>query len=425
MQKYMAIPTKTILRSDNKELNQDFIKVAKLRTKRRIKIPDTFDGTKVWKDYLIPAMDQGTCGSCWAFASTSALADRFNIQSMGKIHVDLSPAKLILCDWQGNETKLINSNNYNNLNIKNYENSSCFGNSIVDACRYLYQIGTTTEECIPYNKKIGKGFQEIGAFENINQLPLCSVVTSKSFDMCSDFLLDEKTGNEYGTPQRMYRAYHFYSLPGTIEDGGGEDVLRDNIYKWGPIVSGFKVYPDFYTFNPKKEIYKWNKKGESLGGHAVEIVGWGIKNNVKYWIIENSWGASWGNNGFFRMIRGINECEIEANCLGMIPDFFYPEGYIIPGYVDTLEVENSIETDKKKLENLVRNVAGGIDPESGYSRRIMATMPWIDFTKPIKELPNWKTFIAGKVTSQNKKNLILIIFLIILISIIIFFSKRN
>ena len=48
-----------------------------------------------------------------------------------------------------------------------------------------------------------------------------------------------------------------------------------------------------------------------LGGHSIKIIGWGVENNVKYWLIANSWGDSWGEKGYFRMLKGENECGIE------------------------------------------------------------------------------------------------------------------
>lgn len=53
--------------------------------------------------------------------------------------------------------------------------------------------------------------------------------------------------------------------------------------------------------------------------HEVSIVGWGEQNGVKFWRIRNSWGSHWGEEGFFRIVRGINNLGIETDCSWAIP----------------------------------------------------------------------------------------------------------
>ncbi|KAK5973481.1 Cathepsin B [Trichostrongylus colubriformis] len=53
--------------------------------------------------------------------------------------------------------------------------------------------------------------------------------------------------------------------------------------------------------------------GPQVGGHAVKVIGWGKEGDVPYWLIANSWHSDWGENGYFRMIRGINNCGIEED----------------------------------------------------------------------------------------------------------------
>ncbi|VDQ03397.1 unnamed protein product [Trichobilharzia regenti] len=51
-----------------------------------------------------------------------------------------------------------------------------------------------------------------------------------------------------------------------------------------------------------------------LTNHAVLLIGYGVDQdtNLPYWNIKNSWGGQWGENGFFRILRGSDECGVES-----------------------------------------------------------------------------------------------------------------
>ena len=60
----------------------------------------------------------------------------------------------------------------------------------------------------------------------------------------------------------------------------------------------FTVYSDFMSY--KSGVYK-HTTGYQEGGHAVKMIGWGNEGGEDYWLCANSWGPSWGENGFFKM----------------------------------------------------------------------------------------------------------------------------
>ncbi len=52
-------------------------------------------------------------------------------------------------------------------------------------------------------------------------------------------------------------------------------------------------------------------KSESLN-HAVLLVGYDDDSNIPFWSVKNSWGESWGEDGYFRITRGSGKCGINT-----------------------------------------------------------------------------------------------------------------
>ena len=64
----------------------------------------------------------------------------------------------------------------------------------------------------------------------------------------------------------------------------------------------------------KSGVYQQTNLAKTVpaGLHAVRLVGWGEERGLKYWIVANSWGKLWGEDGNFRIVRGKNHCRVRS-----------------------------------------------------------------------------------------------------------------
>ncbi|KAM5170151.1 cathepsin 8-like [Mantella aurantiaca] len=91
----------------------------------------------------------------------------------------------------------------------------------------------------------------------------------------------------------------------------GEENMASSVALEGPITVGFGVDLEFFLYD--KGIYD-GACAESMN-HAIIIVGYGTENDEEngsqdYWIIKNSWGEEWGENGYGKIKRKVNKCSI-------------------------------------------------------------------------------------------------------------------
>ncbi|KAF3443622.1 hypothetical protein FNV43_RR13312 [Rhamnella rubrinervis] len=80
-----------------------------------------------------------------------------------------------------------------------------------------------------------------------------------------------------------------------------------------PVSVAFEVVHDFRFY--KEGVYTSDTCGSDPMdvNHAVLAVGYGVENGIPYWLTKNSWGDSWGDNGYFKMELGKNMCGV-ATC---------------------------------------------------------------------------------------------------------------
>lgn len=72
-----------------------------------------------------------------------------------------------------------------------------------------------------------------------------------------------------------------------------------------PVMIIMNTYSDFQKL-AKPAIVNRNRIGNNTGSHAMVIVGWKVINNVEYYIVQNSWGKNWGDNGYCYIKPGLN-----------------------------------------------------------------------------------------------------------------------
>jgi cathepsin B len=97
----------------------------------------------------------------------------------------------------------------------------------------------------------------------------------------------------------------YYCEQGSVNHLSNPADIQNELFANGPVETAFTVYEDFYHY--KSGVYV-HKTGGVVGGHAVKIIGYGHEDGMDYWLIANSWGGSWGMEGYFKIEQG--DCGI-------------------------------------------------------------------------------------------------------------------
>jgi cathepsin C len=252
--------TKKMISRKNKDKNSSF-------DKDFTDLPKNF---KRWANFMSPVRNQGKCGSCYAVSTLNMLESRLKIKT--GITEELSLDHVLNCSVY---------------------NQGCEGGYSYLVLKFAKEIELIPKRC-----------------EKINDEKVqCGVKKCKnSFD---------------GNNITSYKVKNFGYLGGSYGKCNEELLMRE-LQKNGPVVVSFE--PDYHFMMYKKGIYKslqsnWMSKNlqkpewEKVD-HSVTLVGWGYDevHEKKYWLLLNSWGKHWGENGYFRMLRGEDHNGIESIC---------------------------------------------------------------------------------------------------------------
>ncbi|XP_029711334.1 cathepsin B-like [Aedes albopictus] len=247
-----------------------------------IALPDTFDARQKWS--MCPSLNvirnQGCCGSCWAISAASAMSDRWCIKSKGKEQFSFGAADMLACCHACGD--------------------GCKGGYLGPAWQYWVNQGVSSggpfrsrQGCHPYPIDVCDASGEEA------DTPKCSKKCQSGYNM-TDVWQDRRYGRVA------------YSIP------ADEQKIMEEIYLNGPVQAAFMTYQDFHAYKSGVYRHVW---GHMAGGHAVKLMGWGVENGMKYWLVANSWGEDWGDNGFFKIVRGENHCGIEKDVHAGLPSF--------------------------------------------------------------------------------------------------------
>lgn len=247
-------------------------------------IPKSFDARTEWGfcSSISTIRDQGSCGSCWAFGAAEAMSDRVCVATHGVHTPILSVEELVsCCDECG---------------------MGCEGGYPEEAWLYWEMNGLVTGG--PYKSTTGCYPYEVHPCEhhiNGTRYPQCGDIVSTP--TCRSNCVD---GSKWSSKYYGNDSYTYYDVESSMID----------IMMFGPIESAFTVYNDFPLY--KSGVYS-HTSGVELGGHAIKVLGWGTENSTPYWLVANSWNSDWGNKGYFKILRGSDECGIES---GMVAGTF-------------------------------------------------------------------------------------------------------
>ena len=205
------------------------------------------------KGVVTPVKNQGECASCYALASAAAIESHHAIKS--KQLQDVSSQEILDCSLE-----------------EPYENYGCEGGSLEPAYDYIKDKGLVSDKTYPY-----------------------TAITGDNCDSKKDNLVAN------------IKSY-------VVIDEGDEKALKEALATRGPIAVGLDASSDTWQFYGGGIYYESECKSSIENvNHAVLLVGYGEENGMKYWIVKNSYGDTWGENGYARIARNeTNHCGIAA-----------------------------------------------------------------------------------------------------------------
>lgn len=226
-----------------------------------VSLPASFDWAA--EGLVTGIRNQGSCGSCWAFGTVGVMESAIKIQTGQS--VDLSEQYLVSCNnngWSCNGGWW--AHNYHTSQLGKSQTT----------------VGAVLESDMPYTATNGT----------------CTTISNHPYKLDN------------------WNYISGYPNPSV-------DAIKNAISNYGPVAAAVCVGSAFSSY--RSGVFSTNETAACNGGvnHAIVLTGW--DDATQSWVLRNSWGSGWGENGTMRIKWGTSNVGYAANYVvfngGVIP----------------------------------------------------------------------------------------------------------